>query len=49
MQPGALRSALTRTLRSYGIDEPDLADELFAIADHHAAEESAAAYAQAQP
>jgi hypothetical protein len=38
-----LRSALRRTLRSYGIDDEDFLDELAAIADHHAAEEAAVA------
>jgi hypothetical protein len=39
-----LRAAVRRTLRSYGIDDgPGLIDELASIADHHAAEESAAA------
>jgi hypothetical protein len=38
-----LRAAVRRTLRSYGIDEDELIDELASIADHHAAEESAAA------
>jgi hypothetical protein len=38
-----LRAALKRTLRSYGIDDEDCLDELAAIADHHAAEEAAAA------
>jgi hypothetical protein len=44
MTTGQLRAAIRRTLRSYGIVAgPDLLDELAAIADHHAAEESAAA------
>jgi hypothetical protein len=42
-----LRGALRRTLRSYGIDDDDFLDELAAIADHHAATESAAAVAAA--
>lgn len=40
-----LRAAVRRTLRPYGIDEDELIDELASIADHHAAEESAAAAA----
>ena len=46
MTPGQLRAAVERTLRSYGAADPDLADELTAIADHHAAEECAAAAAE---
>lgn len=39
-----LRAAVRRTLRSYGIAAgPGLIDELASIADHHAAEEAAAA------
>jgi hypothetical protein len=39
-----LRAALARTLRLAGLPAyPDLVDELVSIADHHAAEESAAA------
>jgi len=45
MTPGQLRAALRRTLLSYGIDDTEFLDELFGIADHHAAEESAAAAA----
>jgi hypothetical protein len=39
-----LRDAIRRTLRSYGIVAgPEFLDELVSIADHHAAEETAAA------
>ena len=44
-----LRAAVGRALRSYGADEPDLVDELAAIADHHAAEEAAAAVGDMTP
>jgi hypothetical protein len=40
-----LRYAIWRALRGYGIDDEDFLDELVSIADHHAAEESAAAAA----
>jgi hypothetical protein len=43
MTPFRLRGAVLRALASYGVYDPDLADELTAIADHHAAEECAAA------
>jgi hypothetical protein len=43
MTADQLRAAVTRTLRYWGIDEAGLADELASIADHHAAEEVAAA------
>jgi hypothetical protein len=42
-----LRVAVRRTLRSYGIVAGfELVDELVSIADHHAAEESAAAVSE---
>jgi hypothetical protein len=43
MTDDQLRAAIRRTLRHYCADRPGLTDELTAIADHHAAEESAAA------
>lgn len=49
MTIGQLRAAVRRTLRSYGIDDGELADELAAIADHHAAEEVAAAFTEKEP
>ena len=49
VQPDVLRSAFRRILRGYGIIAvPDLVDELVSVADHHAAEESAAASAEAR-
>jgi hypothetical protein len=48
--PDQLRTAIWRTLRSYGLndaDAVDVLDDLVSIADHHAAEESAAAYTDA--
>jgi hypothetical protein len=44
MTTDQLRAAVRRTLRSYGIVAGlELIDELASIADHHAAEETAAA------
>jgi hypothetical protein len=44
MTPGQLRDAIGRTLRSHYVSaSTELLDELVSIADHHAAEESAAA------
>lgn len=44
MQPDQLRAAIRRTLRGYGIIAgSELLDELASVADHHAAEECAAA------
>ena len=49
MQPDVLRAALARVLRLAGLPAyPDLVDELASVADHHAAEESAAAFAEAR-
>ena len=48
MQPDVLRAALARVLRLAGAAYPDLVDELASVADHHAAEESAAAFAEAR-
>ena len=42
-----LRGAFARTFRSYGVDDDaEFLDELVSIADHHAAEEAAAAVSE---
>ena len=45
MTPDRLRTAILRAL--HGCVTPDVLDELVAIANHHAAEESAATYTDA--